>query len=390
MKIKIREQRLLHVLTLGLCVFVSSAALADKSGPGLFSKPLERFFPKSFASSFLEDKASTAVEVVNSEVTQAEVPVLKAEESKGGTQPELEFQTGDLSKKTFLPPDQTPQVAINPEAPSSIISMIESNRRGDKDTAKAYAKQFVRVLQNYFFEVREMTSLIGDALIEENVIENEDWLGAEQAIDIELARTRLEKGVAIKPTNDVAMKRIVPDPKKEAQVFFIFSRSCSYCRFMAPDVERLNRVLSGDKRIKLTGLVVGGGDEAWLTEFRSYTGLSIPVFEGTEFAKNFKFKFLPVLFVVLPNGERSYFKSGQQSFERMLEFVRTAQGLPLEDKPSIQAVIKTPIGEGEKLILASKDNPDVVHVSRHGPRPVSIPAGQKARVMQAKVVVEKF
>ncbi|HMO19287.1 MAG TPA: hypothetical protein PKA63_05950 [Oligoflexia bacterium] len=368
-------------IVIGLVVLFPTHSLSDQNSPGLISKPLERFFPKSFAASLFEDKAKEAVEVNNEEVVKNE-QVSHAPEKQ---EPNLEFQTADISQKTFLPPDQTPQVAINPEAPSSIISMIESNRRGDKVTAKAYAQQFVRVLQNYFFEVRQISSLIGDALIEEKVIEEEDWLGAEQAIDIELARTRLEKGVTIKPTNDVAMKRIVPDPKKEVQIFFIFSRSCSYCRFMAPDVERLNRVLSGDKRVKLTGLVVGGGDELWLNEFKAYTGLSIPVFEGTEFAKNFKFKFLPVVLIVLPNGQRTYFKSGQQSFERMLEFVRTAQGLPLEDKPSIQAVIKTPIGEGEKLIMASKTNPDVINVSYSGARPVNLPGK-----VNHKVVVEKF
>lgn len=352
------------------------------------SAPIEKFFPKSYVGGFFSEKYNDPIEVNNEEesITENENNAQEEKTSK------IEFQTSDISKKTFLPPDETPSVAVNPNAPSSIISMIESNRRGDKITARAYAKQFVRMLQNFFFEAREMTTLIGDALIEESVIEENDWIGAEQAIDIELAKTRLEKGVTIKPTNDVAMKRIIPDPKKEIEVFFIFSRSCSYCRNMAPDVERLYRILKDDKRVKFTALVVGESDEIWLSEFRDYTGLSVPAFDGTDFAKDFKLKFFPVLLVILPNGERSYYKSGQQTFERMYEFVRTAQGLKVEDSKSLQAIIKTPIGQAEKLILASNTDGK----SLAGQKSVRIPQNanqRRASLADRKIVpieVDKF
>jgi hypothetical protein len=315
-------------------------------------KILDKFFPNSYATSLNASiRKPIEVKVDDESIDQSKVEKNEVEDTE---KKNLEFQTSDVSKKFFLPPDQTPSVPVNPDAPSSIISMIESNRRGDQVGAKAYAKQFVRMLQNYFFEVKEMTSLIGDALIEEKVIKDEDWIGAAQAIDIELAKTRLEKGISIKPTHDVAMKRIVPDPKKEVEAYFIFSRSCSWCRYMGSDVERLKRVFEGDTRVKFTGLVVGDSDEVWLKEFRDYTGLSIPVFDGTEFSKQFKLRFLPVLLVVTPNGQRSYFKSGQQNFERMYEFIRVAQGLPIEDSSKIQSVIKTPMGEGDKLILAKE------------------------------------
>lgn len=350
------------------------------------SDPMGKFFPSSFVGSIFSKKLGVVREL------KEEKPEgkngAKVEESKAPVHNTLEFQTSEISKKTFLPPDQTPQVAINPEAPSSVISMIESNRRGDKVTAKSYAKQFVRMLQNYFFEVREITELIGDALIEENAIKEDDWVGASQGIDIELAKTRLEKGIPIKPTHDVAMTRIVPDPKKEVEIYFLFTRSCSYCRLMAPDVERIYQVVKGDERVKLTGLVVGAGDEIWLKEFRAYTGVTFPVFDGTDLAKSLNLKYMPVILVVSPNGQKSYFKSGQQTFDRMYEFVRVAQGLPVEDSSILQSIIKTPIGEGERLIAASVQERSPIYVSRYNsaaPMKVSFP-----KKLEAKIQVDKF
>jgi hypothetical protein len=370
----------------GPCFAESSNSRSDSIVPAGFkrdapSDPLKKFFPSSYAGSIFSKKLGAVTEVVD----HARV---EKEEVKEPVEKGVEFQTSDVTKKTFLPPDQTPQVAVNPDAPSSIISMIESNRRGDKVTAKGYAKQFVRMLQNYFFEVKQISSLIGDALIEEEVISGEDWVGATQAMDIEFAKTRLEQGAAIKPTHDVAMRRVVPDPKKELEVFFMFSRTCSYCRLMAPDVERLYRVLKDDSRIKFTGLVVGETDELWLKEFRQYTGLSMPVFDGTELSKQVNVKFLPVLLIVTPNGQRSYLISGQQTFDRMYEFVKVAQGLPVEDNSSIQAIIRTPMGEGDKLLLAQAKGGDSTQIKRFGqtgPMPVSMP-----NTVDRKVQVDKF
>jgi thiol-disulfide isomerase/thioredoxin len=369
-----------------------SSLHAQKKSDESMVRPIEKFFPRSYAGSFFSEKYGAPVEVKSEEEEDNPDPTEPIEEDSGkhdtgkARAPSIEFHSSDVTKKTFLPPDQTPSVTVNPNAPSSIISMIESNRRGDSVTAKAYARQFVRVLQNFFFEARQITNLIGEALIEEEAISEEDWVGAGQAIDIELARTRLEKGVSIKPTHDVAMKRIVPDPKREVQVFFVFSRVCSYCRHMAPDVERLSQALRSDKRVSFTGLVAGDDlHEDWLREFRDYTGLSIPVYDGTEFIKQMKLKFFPVLLVLLPNGERSYSKTGQQTFERMYEFVRTAQGLQVEDSPALQAIIKTPVGQGEKLILANSKSPKEYSGAVQGSRPVRLPRTQ-GRDMQ----IEKF
>ena len=386
-------------ICIGLALLPSSPCLSDQNNETPSKKVLEnsaikRFFPSSYAGSIFEKKFDSPIEVKDDLIDAASRE--KQEESNASPKKDtedqvkeqsqepvslIEYQTSDVTKKKFLPPDQTPSVAVNPEAPTSVISMIESSRRGDTVTAKAYAKQFVRTLQNYFFEVKQITSLIGDALIEEDVISDDDWVGAEQSIDIELARTRLEKGAAIKPSHDVAMKRIVPDPKKEVEVYFFFSRSCSYCRFMAPDVERLYRAFKDDSRVKFTGLVVGDSYDEWLREFRDYTGLSIPVYDGTDFSRELKIGFLPVLLVVTPNGNNSYYKSGQQTFERMYEFVRVSQGLPLEDSSKIQAIIKTPIGAGDKLLLAKNQGAYTQHFGQKAvSEKVNLPESAKRRI----------
>ncbi len=378
-------------------VLSSSRAFAERSDiangniiPDGFSgkptDPLKKFFPSSYAGSIFSKKLGV-IEEVQDEAKLAVRNENKPIQSESAKEKVLEFATDDVSKKTFLPPDQTPQVAVNPNAPSSIISMIESSRRGDGVTAKGYAKQFVRMLQNYFFEVRQISSLIGEALIEEKVIKDDDWVGAAQAMDIEFAKTRLEKGIAIKPTHDVAMKRIIPDPKSELEVFFMFSRSCSYCRLMAPDVERLYRVFKDDSRVKFTGLVIGETDQLWLKEFRNYTGLSMEVFDGTELSKQVNVRFLPVLLIVSPNGQRSYIKSGQQTFDRMYEFVRVAQGLPVEDSSKLQSIVRTPMGEGDKLLLAQAKGGNGTRVVsfRKSKQTVSIPDA-----LERKVQVDKF
>ena len=117
--------------------------------------------------------------------------------------------------------------------------MISAKRNGDQSTAEAYAQQFVRYQQDLFFEVRDMVSLIGNALIKEKVIDDDDWVGAGQMIDYELAKTRLEIGATLKPTHEAAMKRITGDSNQEVEIFYFFSLDCSWCRYMASDIERL-------------------------------------------------------------------------------------------------------------------------------------------------------
>ncbi len=273
----------------------------------------------------------------------------------------------------YLPPDQNEKVRVNPEAPSSIISMKDAYERGDMVMARQYARQFVRLMQNYQFEVRLMTQLILQAWIDEKAIDDEEAVGVTQMIDIELAKTRQELGAVIKPTQEVAMRRIKPDPKNEVEIYYFFSMNCSWCRYMAPDVERLWRAVKDDPRVKMVGLTMGSFTEEWLKDYRDYTGLSAPVFDGTEVAQQFKLAFVPAIVIIAPNGKRAYMKSGQQSFERMYEFVRTAQGLPAVSTPQLDQLVRAPIGRVEEQAAAEKGKSiQVADKSRsHGIVPVS-------------------
>jgi thiol-disulfide isomerase/thioredoxin len=226
--------------------------------------------------------------------------------------------------------------------------MISAYRDGDKALAQSYADQFVRYQQNFFFEVREIIDLIGEALVRQQVINDDDWVGVGQYVDYELAKTRYELGSILKPTHDMAMKRIKPDPKQQAEIFYFFTLNCSWCRYGAPDIERLYRLAKKDPRVKFTALTVGSTNVDWLEEYKKYHEWSMPVYDGSELAKKWNIGFVPVVVIVSPNGDKAYMKSGQQSFERLYEFMRTVQGLPVTVTPQFKQIASTPIGAAEK------------------------------------------
>ena len=252
-----------------------------------------------------------------------------------------------------LPPDVDPPVRVNPDAPAPFILMKKAMDDGDLDTAKKYAGTFVRYQQNFFFEVRAITEMIGRALIEQKEIDDDDWDGVPQYLDHEFALARKETNALFAPKHDVAMKRIKADERNEAEVYYFFHMNCSPCRQMAPDVERLFQAVRFDRNVKIVGLTVGPTPKEFLKEYRNFTGLTMPVFAGEELAKNFGVKFTPALVVVAPNGKRAYLKTGQQSFDRMYDFVRHVQGLPSNLTPALKRIREMQIGELEK----SKFNP---------------------------------
>jgi hypothetical protein len=261
-------------------------------------------------------------------------------------QPTVKF-TEDFKPGDLRPPDENVPVRVNKDAPAPFIGLVDAWQRGDRETAEAYADSFVRYQQNYFFEVRELTQLIGQALIRQKQIKEDDWPGVPQLIDYEMARMRKENGEIFRPTNDAAMARIKPDPQHQADVYFFFNLNCSWCRYMAPDVERLYRAVRNDPRVRIVGLTTGPAMKDWLAEYRNYTGLSMPVFEGEKVAKSFGVRFTPALVVVSPNRTHAYLKTGQQSFARMYQFVRRVQGLPVTEDPQIRAIADAKIGEIE-------------------------------------------
>src|SRR5262249_26283116 len=148
-----------------------------------------------------------------------------------------------------------------------------------------YADQFVRYELNYFYQVREMTKLIGEALVRNKQISEDDWDGVPQYIDYEYAKRRRDNGIAIKPQHDDAMSRIKPDRKNQADVYYFFNFNCEWCRKMTPDVERLYQAVKSDSRVRMVGLTIGPVPKAWMNEYRAYTGLTAPVLNGESLAK---------------------------------------------------------------------------------------------------------
>jgi hypothetical protein len=236
---------------------------------------------------------------------------------------------------------------VDRDAPKAFQDMVFYNRTGDTEGAKQAAGEYVDYLVNLMFEVRSYAKMIGEALIEKKQIEEDDWIGVEQYLDQTFASVRAENSSAIKPTHSEAMKRIAADTKGQAEVYFFFTLSCSWCRNMAPDVERLWRVVKSDKNVKMVALTIGESPSDWIKEYRKYTGLSLPIYDGTNLARSFDIGFVPAVVVVSPTQNKAYLKTGEQSFDRMYEFVRTVQGLPVSATPVIQQVLRTPIGQIE-------------------------------------------
>ena len=279
---------------------------------------------------------------------------------------QLEYYSSDPKTQPIPKPHERASVRVSPDAPAPIRGMLGAKRMGDMALAEQYADQFVRLQKDYFFEVREMSNMIGEALVRQKVISTEDWRGAEQMMVREMATTRKEMNAILKPDHDTAMKRITPDSKGKAQVFYFFSLSCSWCRHMGPDVERLWRIAEKDPNISMNVLAIGDIPKNWLVEYQSYTGMSMPIQNGTELAKKFNLGFVPALVVIAPSENRAYMKTGQQSFLRMYQFVKTVQGIPAEATPALQQLVNTPIGEQE--LANAKAKGLVIKANKKGAR----------------------
>lgn len=295
------------------------------------------------------------------------------------------FKPGDL-----LPPEVDPRVRINPEAPPCFIGMATAHEEGDEVMAARYADCWVRYQQNIFFKVRDLTKIIGQSLIRQKVIEEGDWDGVEQYIDYEMARTREIRGEVFKPTHDKAMERIKPDPKGKADVYFFFTMNCSYCRFMAPDVERLWQVLKNDPNVRMTAVTLGPYPQSWLDDYREYTGATFPVKNGEDLAKAFNLKFVPALVVMAPNAKAAYFKSGQQSFTNMYDFVRHVQGMPSTITTAMETLSKTPIGQVENERAARGEWNPIPIVTSDGTHLQTVKVDQPRKESTTKTVIERF
>ncbi len=244
----------------------------------------------------------------------------------------------------LMAPDSRAAMRINPEAPGPFIGLADSYFRGDAGMAKAYAKQFVRYLSDLTFAVKDITRLIGDALIEEGKINEEDWNGVEQFLDYQMAQARSDSGSPFKTTQEDALRRIASDPKGEVEVYYFFTLNSSHARKMSADVERLWRFTKTDPRIKMVALTLGTQEKAWIRSYRDYTGLTLPILDGSSVAKTLNVTFVPAVVVVTPNSPAAYLKTGQQSFKSMYEVVRKAQGESIELNQAAQKLKSVKIG----------------------------------------------
>lgn len=255
------------------------------------------------------------------------------------------------SASDILPPDQEPEIPINAEAPSPFRAMARAYQDGDRVTASAYARQFVRYMVKLMFQVRELSNLIGEAMIAEGVIEEEEWVGVEQYLEVSMAEAREGTKSNVRATHEQALKQVVPDKGGEAEIYFFFSFSNVYSRNMAADVERLWQVVKADPKLRMAGLVLGGHSEEWEKAYRDYTGLTTEIWHGAEaerIAKALRVALVPTIVVLAPNSKSAFVRTGQQSFQHMYEFVRAAQGRPITLSQSERALLIKPVGAAEK------------------------------------------
>jgi hypothetical protein len=279
----------------------------------------------------------------------------KAEEEKPVPQPRNSSPVGigtvfssSEPGSHISPPDARAAMRLNPEAPGPFIGLASSYFQGDMVTAKAYARQFVQYLSDLTFAVKDITRLIGEAMIEAQEIDEEQWAGVEQYLDYELATARQETGSPLKVTAEDALRRVKPDPKGEVEVYYFFTLNSQHARKMTPQIERLWQLSKTDPRIKFVALTLAEQPKEWIESYKSYTGLTAPVLNGELVAKSFSVKFVPAVVVVTPNTQSAYVRTGYQDFSRLYQFVKTAQGESKELTKQARTLLAAKIGQEEK------------------------------------------
>lgn len=249
----------------------------------------------------------------------------------------------------IVPPDQVPRVRINPQAPGPFIGMALAYQEGDYAMARAYADQYVRYQEEMLFQVRDLTQLIGEAMIRQGVIEEDSWVGVDQTVSRLFAEARNELGSPFKITHEEVLKRVAPDPEKKVEIYYFFSIDNSWSRKMAPDIERLWRLAKSDDRIKMVALTMRELPDEWIQSYRDYTGLSLPILEGAEAAKTFRVRYVPAVVMVSPTTKKAYRTTGKQSFIELYQLMRKIQDLPADVTAEVQTVIDAKIGQAESL-----------------------------------------
>lgn len=347
------RQNLIWLIPVVLCFTVTSSAEQEKLPARKKAEALSMYANGFSAITFFEDSNNTPEKAARdgekANLEQGKVsPQPVAEAVKPVEKKDAPVFVSSNPRDGLVPPDQDPKVRINPEAPSSFVGMAEANQNGDQETAKAYARQFVRYLTNMMFQVRQITQLIGEAMVEEGTVDEEDWVGVEQYLDWELAKGREQTGSPLRATHEESLKRITADVNGEVEIYYFFTLNCGYCRKMAPDVERLWQVTKSDPKVRMVALTLGPVSKEWIDAYRDYTGMTMPILDGEKVAKTFRVGFVPALVAVAPSSKTAFSRTGQLSFERMFEFVRTVQGQPKDITPPAQRLLAMPIGQLER------------------------------------------
>jgi len=272
-------------------------------------------------------------------------------------------------------PSEEPVIPVSPEAPESFKAMKHAYNSGDLQAAAGEADNYVRYMQKLMLEVRELSQLVGEALVRQGVIDEEDWVGVGQYLSKEMATSRSEKGDLLGVTADLSLERIEADPSNRAEIYVFISPSSRYSREMGPDIERMRRIAQRDSRIKFGVYSVGPQDSARMEAFKSYTGLNAPVQDGTALAKQFRVAFVPSVVVRAPTTNKLYLRTGALEISRLIEFVRTVQGLPQIVSDSEFSIIEAKVGSKEQQPATSSNG--IVRVSYRGNSDDSAPTIEK-------------
>jgi thioredoxin-related protein len=264
----------------------------------------------------------------------------------------------NAAPEAFLAPEETPKIRVSEEAPIAFKALKSAYDQGDKQLAQRYADQYVRYMQRLMLEVRELSQLIGEALVRQGVVDEEDWVGVGQYLSKELARAKGEDVVGV--TANLALDQVASDPQGKAEIYVFCSASSRYCREMGPDIERMWRIARRDSKIKFGLYLLGKNDPLHDKAFLEYTGITAPTQDGTELAKQFRVAFVPSVVVRAPTTNKLYLRTGVLPIDRFISLVRKVQGSPSGVTDSELQIIQAKIGYVEQR---SKGSGEVLAVS---------------------------
>ena len=304
-----------------------------------------------------EAKSQAAAPAARKSLTEKFTRSRSSEKFNGGINESLVF-VGDDPTKHIISPDKTPSVRVNKDAPSSFVAMKKAYDEGDLETAHAFADQYVRYMQRVMFEVRELSQMIGEALVRNGVVDEEDWVGVSQYMGRQLAFTNANEKVSFKATAEVSLERVKADSKGRAEIYVFCSVTSTHCREMGPTIERIYRLTKNDPRVKFGVFTIGAGQQEYLRDFKEYTGMTMPIQDGAELAKQFRVSFVPAVVARAPTENRAYLRTGVVTFPRLVEFLRTVQGQHPAMSDVEMQLVSTPIGMRERGLSNSGDSSD--------------------------------